>query len=246
MKPVRRLTKRALDRAVDALVSVDPDLARVIAAFGYPPLWERPPGFPTLVYIVLEQQVSLASARAAFDRLAAVGPITPERFLRLSDAELLAIGFSRQKSSYCRGLAAAVESAQLDLAAINELEDHEARASLIQLKGIGPWTADIYLLMALCRPNIWPTGDLALVQALQEVKGLDHRPAEEEARTIAELWHPWRAAAARILWHWYLSTPRRRRASSHGAPGAARPAASGRALAESHDPGGLECLVKTA
>jgi DNA-3-methyladenine glycosylase II len=209
-KPVRHFTKRSLDRAVTALASVDSDLARVIAAFGYPPLWERPTGFPTLVYIVLEQQVSLASARAAFDRLAAAGPVTPDNFLRLSDAELLAIGFSRQKSSYCRGLATALASGQLDLASIARLDDDEARAALIQLKGIGPWTADIYLLMALRRPNIWPTGDLALVQALQEVKGLHHRPTAAEALAIAEMWHPWRAAAARILWHWYLSTPRRR------------------------------------
>ena len=210
MTPVPRLTTCSLGRAVDALVSVDPDLARVVSAFGHPPLWERPPGFPTLVYIVLEQQVSLASARAAFDRLAAAGPVTPDFFLRLSDQELLAIGFSRQKASYCRGLATALASAELDLSAIDELDDQEARAALLQLKGIGPWTADIYLLMALLRPNIWPIGDLALVQALQEVKELDRRPTAAEALAIAELWQPWRAAAARILWHWYLSTPRRR------------------------------------
>jgi DNA-3-methyladenine glycosylase II len=195
---------------VDALVSVDPDLARVVSAFGHPPLWERPPGFPTLVYIVLEQQVSLASARAAFERLASAGPVTPDSFLRFSDQELLALGFSRQKASYCRGLASALASAELNLAAIDELDDQQARATLLQLKGIGPWTADIYLLMALLRPNIWPMGDLGLLQALQEVKELDHRPTAVEALAIAESWQPWRAVAARILWHWYLSTPRRR------------------------------------
>ena len=135
------------------LALADPDLARVVEAFGYPPLWDRPPGFPTLVYIVLEQQVSLASARAAFDRLAAAGPVTPETFLRLSDTELHAIGFSRQKTAYCRGLAAALASSQLDLAAVDELDDDEARFALTQLKGIGPWTADIYLLMVLCGPT---------------------------------------------------------------------------------------------
>ncbi len=213
-EPANRLTKSSLDRAVDALALADPDLARVVEAFSYPPLWDRPPGFPTLVYIVLEQQVSLASARAAFDRLAAAGPVTPETFLRLSDTELHAIGFSRQKTAYCRGLAAALDSSQLDLAAVDELDDDEARFALTQLKGIGPWTADIYLLMVLCRPNIWPTGDLALLQALQEVKGLDRRPTSAEALAIAEIWHPWRAAAARVLWHWYLSTPRQRHVSS--------------------------------
>jgi DNA-3-methyladenine glycosylase II len=199
------------------------------------------------VYIVLEQQVSLASARAAFNRLAATGPITPDSFLRLSDAELLAIGFSRQKSSYCRGLAAALDSDQLDLASLDELDDHDARAALVQLKGIGPWTADIYLLMALCRPNIWPTGDLALVQALQEVKGLDHRPTGEEALAIAEGWQPWRAAAARILWHWYLSTPRSRGANRNGTAAAdVPPRASTHIPAETHEPEGQQCLDKTA
>lgn len=212
--PPRPLTQRSLARTVDVLVTVDPDLARVVAAFGRPPLWERPAGFPTLVHIILEQQVSLASARAAFDRLTLAGPVTPEGFLRLSNSELLAIGFSRQKAAYGRGLAAAVTSGQLDLAALERLDDEAACAALVSLKGIGPWTADIYLLMALRRPDIWPTGDLALVQALREVKGLAERPTGLEALALAERWRPWRAVAARVLWHWYLSTPRRKPAKS--------------------------------
>lgn len=213
---IHRITKPDLDRAVDVLASRDEGLARVVAAFGYPPLWDRPPGFPTLVYIILEQQVSLASARAAFERLAAAGPVDPEQFLRFSDSELHAIGFSRQKASYCRGLAQDVASDQIDLDALEMLDDDQVRVALTRIKGIGAWTADIYLLMALCRPNIWPVGDLALVQALREVKGLESRPTPAEALDIAERWHPWRAAAARVLWHWYLSTPRQRAVGDAG------------------------------
>lgn len=208
-KPPRPLTERSLSRAVNALVTVDAGLARVVAQFGRPPLWGRPAGFATLLHIILEQQVSLASARAAFDRLAAAGPVTPEHFLRLSDTELRLIGFSRQKSAYGRGLAEAVMAGRLDLETLASLDDDAARAALVSLKGIGPWTADIYLLMALRRPDIWPTGDLALVQALQDVKNLARRPTADEALAIAEGWRPWRAVAARVLWHWYLSTPRR-------------------------------------
>jgi DNA-3-methyladenine glycosylase II len=203
------LTGRRLARAVRELAAADPDLAAVVARFGRPPLWERVPGFATLLHIILEQQVSLASARAAFDRLAAAGPITPANFLRHDDTALRAFGFSRQKARYGRGLAQALLTGGLDLAALEHLDDDTARAALVGLKGIGPWTADIYLLMALRRPDVWPTGDLALVQAMQAVKGLAQRPTPADMLAIAERWRPWRAAAARVLWHYYLSTPRR-------------------------------------
>ena len=207
------LTDESLRTAVETLAAFDSDLARVVAAFGCPPLWGRRPGFPTLLHIILEQQVSLASAPAAFDRLAAAGPVTPENLLRLNDTELRVIGFSRQKAGYARGLALALASGELDLEALAEIEDRTAHRMLVGLKGIGPWTADIYLLMALGRPDIWPVGDIALLQAMQELKRLPQRPSNEMALTIAEGWRPWRAAAARILWHWYLSTPRRRPAT---------------------------------
>jgi DNA-3-methyladenine glycosylase II len=204
------LTERTLARAVRELAAADADLARVVARFGRPPLWGREAGFATLLHIILEQQVSLASARAAFDRLRTAGPVTPERFLQYSDAELRGVGFSRQKAEYGRGLAQALAAGALDLGALALMDDAAARARLIALKGIGPWTADIYLLMALRRPDIWPSGDLALVLAMQEVKGLPARPTPVEALAIAEQWRPWRAVGARVLWHWYLSTPRRR------------------------------------
>ncbi len=194
-----------------ALAERDPDLARIVARCGPPPLWPRATGFATLIHIILEQQVSLAAARAAFERLGAVGPVTPEHFLRLDDGALKRIGFSRQKTGYGRVLARAVVSGDLDLEELERLDDETARASLLRLKGIGPWTADIYLLMALRRPDVWPVGDLALAAAVRRVKRLRQHPSPERLRAIGERWRPWRAVAARLLWHFYLSTPRRAR-----------------------------------
>ncbi len=183
-----------------------PDFARLVSRLGNPPLWARKPGFPTLVHIILEQQVSLASARAAFDKLnTAAGPLTPEQFLEFSATELKGFGFSRQKTRYCQDLARALLLGDLDLLALETLDDQAVRNRLTELKGIGPWTADIYLLMALLRPDVWPAGDLALAVAIQKVKGLPHRPDAAEMDRIAHHWRPWRAVAARILWHYYLN-----------------------------------------
>jgi DNA-3-methyladenine glycosylase II len=200
------LTRPSLLAAVDELRTRDADLAAIVAQHGAPPLWAREPGFPTLVLIILEQQVSLASARAAFDRLTtATDPLTPERLLHLSDAALKQIGFSRQKAAYAQGLARAIVEGSFDPAALPGLSDDEVRAELIRLKGIGPWSADVYLLMALGRPDVWPAGDLALQIAAQEVKGLAGRPSAGELLALAELWRPWRSVAARILWQHYLN-----------------------------------------
>ena len=206
MKPVS-LDAQTYNQGLRELSAGDPDLARILGRLGPPPLWERPAGFPTLVYIILEQQVSLASARAAYTRLCAALelPFSPRRFLRHSDAELKQIGFSRQKTAYCRGLAQAILDGELDLDALAMLDDSAARQALVRLKGIGPWTADIYLLMALLRPDIWPTGDLALVSAIQRAKRLDQRPDPAQMHALAEPWKPWRAVAARLLWNDYLN-----------------------------------------
>ncbi len=202
----RSLTAASFRRGVSYLSKTDQDLARVVSELGAPPLWSRKPGFPTLVLIILEQQVSLASARAAFDRLQkAAGPLSPRRFLAFDDRQLKPIGFSRQKSRYCRELAAAIIRGGLDLEKLQDSEDSLARTRLMEMKGIGRWTADIYLMMALLRPDVWPSGDLALAAATQEVKGLPSRPGPEELDEIARPWRPWRAIAARILWHHYLS-----------------------------------------
>lgn len=184
----------------------DSDLARVVETYGAPPLWVREPGFPSLVYIILEQQVSLASARVAFQRLCAVAePLTPARFLKLSDQQLKRVGFSRQKTLYTRLLAESLVMKYLDLNDLHDLPDEAARKFLIALKGIGAWTADIYLLSALRRPDIWPIGDLALAVAVQEVKRLRSRPSPERLEKLSQAWRPYRAIAARLFWHAYLS-----------------------------------------
>jgi DNA-3-methyladenine glycosylase II len=200
------LNENIFARGVRLLVDRDTHLAEVVEKYGPPPLWVREPGFPTLVYIILEQQVSLASAKAAFDRLnAAVRPLTPGRFLKLTDAELLRIGFSRQKTLYTRLLAESPSRRYFDLRDLHGLEDDTARKMLVAFKGIGKWTADIYLLSALRRPDIWPTGDLALSTAVQEVKRLRRRPSPERLEKLSAPWRPWRAVAARLFWHAYLS-----------------------------------------
>lgn len=205
------LTEDLLAQAVEILARLDPDLARVYEMFGPPPLWARPPGFATLVYIILEQQVSLASARAAYTRLGeAISPITPEGFLTLDDAALKAIGFSRQKTKYGRILAQAVLDGMLDFNALHHLEDDAVRAALTRIKGIGRWSADIYLMEALLRPNVWPAGDLALAIAVQRVKGLAEVPKPDQLHAIGEAYRPWQAVAARMFWHHYLSLPVRK------------------------------------
>ena len=204
--PQITLNEKAFAHGVRFLADRDEHLADVVKTYGQPPLWVREPGFPTLVYIILEQQVSLASARAAFERLKAVTkPLTPKRFLKLTDAELLRIGFSRQKTLYTRLLAESLARRHFDLRYLHELHDDAARKMLIAFKGIGRWTADIYLLSALRRPDIWPTGDLALATAVQEVKRLRKRPSPDRLEKLSQPWRPWRAVAARLFWHAYLS-----------------------------------------
>jgi DNA-3-methyladenine glycosylase II len=187
------LTHRSLLDAVQELAKADPALASSVERFGPPPLWAREPSFATLVHLILEQQVSLASARAAFDRLDAAldGDIGPKGLLALSDAELRTIGFSRQKAGYARHLA--------------QLPDDEVRSDLMRLRGIGRWTADIYLIMCLRRPDVWPHGDQALATAARELFGLATQPSFDELELRARSWQPHRAIAARILWHNYLS-----------------------------------------
>lgn len=203
---VEQLNDEALTRAVKLLSRRDPDLRHVVRRFGAPPMWAREAEFSTLLHIILEQQVSLASAKAAHTKLLEfVSPLTPQRFLKLDDATLKAIGFSRQKTAYGRNLAWSIADGVLDLDALGAMDDAAVRSELIKIKGIGRWTTDIYLLMVLRRPDIWPSGDLALATAAQKLKGLKTRPTTEELEAMSARWRPWRAVAARILWHYYLS-----------------------------------------
>ena len=200
------LTDESLINACTYLAERDSDLAAALARWGVPPMWAREPGFPTLVHIILEQQVSLASAQAAFDRLqATLNPVTPTSFLTLDAVTLKGIGFSRQKTAYCRLLAEAIIEDRLDLAALSTAPDGHVFEILTALKGIGPWTASIYLLMVLRRPDIWPRGDIALAVAAAEIKQLPQRPTQETLVTMSLAWQPYRSVAARILWHHYLS-----------------------------------------
>ncbi len=203
MKILDEITYR---RSIQVLNRLDPDLNAICRRFGPPPIWVREPGFPTLVRIILEQQVSLASAAAAFSRLEALlSPVTPAGLLALDDDELKACGFSRQKSGYVRGVASEILEGRLDPDALALMDDEDVRDSLIRVRGIGPWSADIYLLMALRRADIWPRGDLALARSMQRVKNLPSLPSNEEMDEISRAWKPLRAVAARFLWHDYLS-----------------------------------------
>ena len=191
---------------IQKLIQRDRDLAKIVEAYGYPPQWKRDPGFATLIQIILEQQVSLASAKAAFERLKNfVGELTPDSFLALDDIELKAIGFSRQKTRYGRELSQAIADRTLDLASLHELDDLTIRKKLTAIKGIGDWTVDMYLMMALQRLDVFPSKDLAVAIAVKEIKNLTTRPKAAELESITQSWQPYRAVATQILWHYYLN-----------------------------------------
>jgi DNA-3-methyladenine glycosylase II len=190
--------------ALEALAAADADFAAAYARCGLPPVRRSEPGFAGLIRMIAGQQVSVASARAIIARLEArVAPLTAEGFLALDEAALRGVGLSRPKMTYGRLLAEAVAGGSLDIDGLAGLDDDAALAALTALKGIGRWTAEIYLLFALERPDVWPAGDLALCVAAQHLKRLDARPDEAAMRALGEAWRPHRSAAARFLWHLY-------------------------------------------
>ncbi len=191
------------------LASKDAGLSAVIQNYGYPPLWSRPNNFETLVHIILEQQVSLASALSALNKLKEhVQELTPSRVLLLTDEEMKACYCSRQKTSYIKYLAETLLSGKLNLTSLEEMDDDEVRSQLVALKGIGNWTADVYLMFVLHRTDIFPPGDLAAVNALKRFKSLPQGVSREEMLLAAEGWRPYRTIATMLLWHYYLSAPR--------------------------------------
>jgi len=195
----------------DTVAAGDPELLYILQTHQYPPMWTRPNTFESLVHIVLEQQVSLASALAALNRLRErIGEVTPAAFLELTDEELKACYFSRQKAGYVRGLANELEEKTLDLQQLESLEDDGVRERLIKLKGIGNWTIDVYLMFVLRRTDIFPVGDIAAVNALKRVKQLPKETTREQIIEIASRWQPYRSIATMLLWHLYLSNPLRR------------------------------------
>jgi len=189
----------------DKLAKKDKHLHFIIKQFGYPPVWMRKASFQTLIHIILEQQVSLASARAALNKLKErVGTITPKKLLALSDEELKACYFSRQKTVYARCLGNAIVSKQIILKTFPDLDDAEIRQQLKTVKGIGDWTVDVYLLFALQRTDIFPLGDLAMVNALKEIKQLPKETKQEQLLKLAERWKPYRSIATMLFWHYYI------------------------------------------
>lgn len=189
----------------DQLAKRDADLKRILKTRGYPSMWTRPNSFQTLILTILEQQVSLAAAYAAFKRLKnRIGNVTPEKLAALSDQELRDCYFTRQKIVYARGLTEAVLSKQIRLRSLHHQSDESVRAQLIPLKGIGNWTIDVYLMHALRRTDLFPLGDIALVNSLKHIKQLPDEISKDEMLEIAEPWRPNRTIAAMILWHDYM------------------------------------------
>lgn len=203
---VNKFTQSNYHAICDELAAIDPDLAAIISAHGYPPFWSRPNTFETLVHIILEQQVSLASALAALNKLRErLGGLTPEALLMLNDEEMRACYVSRQKMIYLRHLAEALTSGRLNLAELEDMEDEAIRAKLTALKGIGHWTTDVYLMFVLQHADVFPTGDLAAMNALKRLKNLPTNTPKEDLIAIAEPWRPYRTIATMLLWHLYLS-----------------------------------------
>ena len=194
----QRLDQDGLLRGVNDLCKIDAALAEVVTRHGAPPMWGRRPGFATLIRMILEQQVSLASGRAVYRRInAELGGVNISAVLEAGASRLRGLGVTRQKAGYCLEVAAAVESGRLNFRRLSRAADDCARDELTAVKGIGPWTADVYLLMALRRPDIWPPGDIALLTALQHLRGWDERPTSDHAILESQRWRPWRAVVAR-------------------------------------------------
>jgi len=201
-----QLNKTSLAAAAQHLAKRDKDLATILKSYGPPPLWAREPGFATLVQIILEQQVSLASAASIYKRLTEnVTPFGPDRVIELGEPHLKSLGLTRQKTAYCIHLAESINSNSLNLRGLAKMNDEDAKAALMQVKGIGSWSADIYLLMVLRRPDIWPASDLALATAATKLKKLKQRPTSDQLFGIADRWRPFRSVAARMLWQYYLA-----------------------------------------
>jgi DNA-3-methyladenine glycosylase II len=204
------IPRNQFEQLCDWVASVDADMAQIIIRYGYPPFWDRPNTYETFVHLILEQQVSLASARAALEKLREkVGLITPENVARLSDEGLQAAYFSRQKAGYVKQLTRQVLDKQLDFAALALLPDGEIRRTLVQLKGVGNWTVDVYLILVLHRRDCFPWGDIAAVNALKQLKGLPKDVSPDDLQAVVATWHPYRTIGTMLLWHYYLSVRKR-------------------------------------
>ena len=202
------ITKTLIADALHELSIRDSDIARAVAEVGHPPARNHQPGFTTLIGIITAQQISAAAATAIRTRLeTAANPLTPENFLALNDATLAMVGLSGRKIQYGRALATKIASGDFDPTHLDTLPEAEAMASLLNHKGIGRWSAEIYLLFALSRTDVWPADDLAIAVAVQKLKQLNERPNRERMEAIAEPWRPWRGIVALLMWQYYRGTP---------------------------------------
>ena len=199
------LNKQNFESLCDWCTDIEPKLKPVINKFGYPPFWHREADFATLVLTILEQQVSLASAKSAFNKLVEkIKTVTPENLNQLTDDELRAAYFSRQKIIYSKNLAAEILSGKLNLNELNEMSETKIRARLLQLKGIGHWTIDMYLLMSLHFSDIFPPGDLATIKSVYELELVPATSTKEEIINFMKKFSPYQSVATYILWHSYI------------------------------------------
>lgn len=204
---IQQFNKNNFHQLCNKLAKKDVHLRSIIQQHGHPPMWSRPASFSSLIHIILEQQVSLASARAALKKLKEkIGTVTASKLLVLSDAELRDCYFSRQKTVYARSLAEAIVTKKLQLKKLASCTDDEIRIELKKIKGIGDWTADVYLLFVLQRADVFPTGDLAIMNALKQIKQLPKHTSKEEIMQLAQHWRPHRSLATMLLWHHYIKT----------------------------------------
>ncbi len=205
MTIVSRFHEKDIVVICDLLSERDPHLLQILNEYGYPPFWSREPSFATLIHIILEQQVSLASARAAFVKLKSyIGEITPEKILLLTDEELKQCYFSRQKAQYAKCLAQAFVEGSITVEQLTYSSDEEVRKILTAVKGIGNWTVDVFLMMCLHSVDLFPFGDIALVNSLKHVKQLSIDADKAYLESITEQWKPYRTVAAFMLWHAYI------------------------------------------
>jgi DNA-3-methyladenine glycosylase II len=208
---IKQVNSTTFQTICNELAAQDAELSQIIQSYGYPPMWSRPNTFESMVHIILEQQVSLASALSALNKLRErIIEITPAGVLLLTDEEMKACYFSRQKMTYARYLAGVILSGEINLAEFEQLPDDAIRTQLIALKGIGNWTIDVYLMFVLQRADIFPVGDLAAVNSFKRVKGLAPATTREELVTMARQWQPYRTIATMLLWHNYLSAPKKK------------------------------------
>lgn len=202
------MNKNTIKQGLDKIALADKDVAEALAIYGYPPPRIRPTGIETFFAIVMGQQLSTHAAAAIMAKARILLPdLTAEHIISKTDKELRGVGVSRQKIVYVKGMAEAILNGSFDPDALSKLDDKAAIERITALKGFGPWSAEIYLMFSLQRQDVFPSGDLALLIALQKLKGLDKKPTQKEAQEIIEHWSPWRSIGSLFLWHYYHGIP---------------------------------------